>query len=112
MDEAKTLRVESKPDLDPKGELRSISLIIMTHPTFELTLDKINPRVTNLSEILDILEESILELGKEDDINEHESYFLNTSSNPCSHEKSPELIGLSTTTHKIFNPSYFLFIKL
>jgi hypothetical protein len=30
---------------------------------------------------------------------------MNTSSNPCSHEKSPELIGLSNiATHKIFNP--------
>jgi hypothetical protein len=29
---------------------------------------------------------------------------MNISSNSCSNEKSPELIGLSTTTHEIFNP--------
>jgi hypothetical protein len=76
----------------------------MTCPSLEEALDKINPRVTNPSEILDFHEESPLELGKEDDINERGSYFMNTSSNPCSHEKSLELIGLSTTTHEIFNP--------
>ena len=38
---------------------------------------------------------------------------MNTSLNPCSHEKSPELIGLSNiTTYEIFNPSCFPFIKL
>ena len=30
--------------------------------------------------------------------------MTSTSSNLCSHEKSPELIDLSTTTHEIFNP--------
>jgi hypothetical protein len=54
---------------------------------------------------IDIHEETPLELEKEDDINEHLSYFMNTSSNPCSHEKSTESIGLSNiATHKIFNP--------
>ena len=89
-------------------------------------LDKINPRLMNPREILDnkitnechwhgmmetmfppidIHEETPLELKKEDDINEHGSYFMNTSSNPCSHEKSPESIGLSNiATHEIFNP--------
>ena len=90
------------------------------------TLDKINLRVTNPREILDnkmtnechrhgmiekifspidIHEELTLELEKKDYINEHGSYIMNTSSNPCSHEKSPESIGLSNiATHKIFNP--------
>ena len=89
-------------------------------------LDKINPRVTNLREILDnkmtnechrhgtmetmfppidIHEETPLEPKKKDNINEHGSYFMNTSSNPCSHEKSLESIGLSNiATHEIFNP--------
>jgi hypothetical protein len=67
----------------------------------EVAFNKINPRVTNPSEI--IHEESPLEPKKEDNINEHGSYFMNTSSNPCSYEKSLELIGLSTT-HEIFNP--------
>jgi hypothetical protein len=32
-------------------------------------------------------------------------YIMNISSNnSCSYEKSPELIGLSTTTHEIFRP--------
>ena len=76
----------------------------MTHPSLEEALDKINPRVTNPREILDIHQESTLELEKEDDINKHGSYFMNTSSNPCSHEKSPKSIGLSNiATHEIFN---------
>jgi hypothetical protein len=54
---------------------------------------------------IDIRKEMPLELEKEDDINEHGSYFMNTSLNPCSHEKSPELIGLSNIAkHEIFNP--------
>jgi len=71
----------------------------------EEALDKINSRVTNPRAILDIHEESPLELEKENDIDEHGSYFMNASSNPCSHEKSPESIGLSNiATHEIFNP--------
>jgi hypothetical protein len=86
LDKAKTLRLEPKPD--PKGELKSISLINMTHSSLEEALDKINLRVTNPREFLDIHEESTLELEKEDDINEYGSYFMNTSSNPYSHENS------------------------
>ena len=54
---------------------------------------------------IDIHEETPLELEREDYINEHASYFINTSSNPCSYEKFPESIGLSNiATHEIFNP--------
>ena len=54
---------------------------------------------------IDIHEETPLELEKQDGIDEHGSYFINTSSKPCSHEKSPESIGLSNiATHEIFNP--------
>ena len=54
---------------------------------------------------IDIHEETPLELEKKDDIDEHGRYFMNTSSNPWSHEKSPESIGLSNiATHEIFNP--------
>jgi hypothetical protein len=54
---------------------------------------------------IDIHEESTLELEKEGYISEHGSYFMNTSSNPCSHEKSPNSIGFSNiATHEIFNP--------
>jgi hypothetical protein len=42
MDKAKSLRVEPKPDLHPKGELKSISLINITHPSLEEVLNKIN----------------------------------------------------------------------
>jgi hypothetical protein len=126
MDKDEVLWVESKLGLDPNDELKSISLINMTHPSLEKTLDKITPRVTNPWEILDnkisnechrhgmmetmflpidIHEGIPLELEKEDNIDEHGSYFMNTSSNSCSYEKSPELIGLSNiATHEIFNP--------
>ena len=54
---------------------------------------------------IDIHEETPLELEKEDDIDEHGSYFMNTSSNPCSQEKSPKSIGHSSiATHEILNP--------
>ena len=62
MDKAKTLRIEPKPD--PNSELKSISLINMTHRSLEEALDKINTRVTNPREILDIYEESPVELEK------------------------------------------------
>ena len=76
-------------------------------------LDKINPRVTNPREILDIHEEPTLELEKEDDINEHGSYFMNTSLNPCLCEKTPESIGLpNIATHEIFNPLMLLVHKI
>ena len=39
--------------LDPNGELKSISLINITHPSLEEALDKTNLRITNPREILD-----------------------------------------------------------
>jgi hypothetical protein len=111
MDKDEALWVESNLGLDSNGEFKSISLINMTHLSLEEVLDKTNPRDTNPWEILDnkmsnechrhgmmdtmlspidIHEESTLELKKEDYISEHGSYFINTSSNPCSYEKSPE----------------------
>ena len=105
MDKDEALWVESKLGLDPNGELKSISLINITHLNLEEAIVKINPRVTNPREILDIHEESPLELEREDYIDEHGSYFINTSSNPCSYEKSPKSISLSNiATHEIFNP--------
>ena len=89
---------------DPNSELKSISLINMTHPSLEEVLAKINLRVTNPWEVLDnkmtnechrhgmmeiifspidIHEETPLELEKEDGIDEHGSYFMSTSLNPC-----------------------------
>ena len=59
---------------------------------------------------IDIHEETTLE--QEDDIDDHERYFMSTSSNPCSHEKSPESIGLSNiATHEIFKPLILLVHK-
>ena len=116
----------SKFALNPNDEFKSTSLINITHPSLEEALDKTNPRITNPREILDnkmtneshrhrmmgtiflpmdIQEGSPLELEMEDDIDEHGNYFMNTSSNPYSHEKSLESIGLSNiATHEIFNP--------
>ena len=54
---------------------------------------------------IDIHKETPLELEREDYINEHGSYFINTLSNPCSYDKFPESISLSNiATHEIFNP--------
>ena len=62
---------------------------------------------------IDIHKETPLELEKEDDIDEHGSYFMNISSNPCAHGKSPESIGLSNiATHEIFNPLMLLVHKI
>jgi hypothetical protein len=45
-------------------------------------------------------------------IDEHGSYFMNTSSNPCSYEKSPELTSLSNiATYDISNPLMLLVNK-
>jgi hypothetical protein len=126
MDKDEVLRLGSKLGLDPNGKFESISLINMTHPSLEKALDEINLRDTNPWEIMDnktsndchrhgmmeiifppidIHEETPLELEKEDDINGHGSYFMNTLSNPHSYEKSPESIGLSNiATHEISNP--------
>ena len=97
MDKGKALWVESKLGLDPNGELKSIFLINMTHPSLEEALDEINPRATNLQKILDnktsnechrhrmmeimfppinIHEKITLEPTKKDDINKHGSYFM------------------------------------
>ena len=62
---------------------------------------------------IDIHEESTLELEKEHNINEYGSYFINTASNPCSYDKSPESIGLSNITrHEIINPLELLVHKI
>jgi hypothetical protein len=97
--QGRSLWVESKLGLDPNSEIKSISLINMTYPSLEKTLDKITLRVTNPWEILDnktsnecrrhgmmetmfppiyIHEETPLEVEKEYNIDEHGSYFMNT----------------------------------
>ena len=46
MDKDEILWVESKHNLDPNSELKSISLINMTHPSLEEALDEINREPT------------------------------------------------------------------
>jgi hypothetical protein len=46
-DKDEALWVESKLGLDSNSELKSISLINMTHPSLKEALDEINPRDTN-----------------------------------------------------------------
>ena len=54
---------------------------------------------------MDIHEESPFEIENDRDINEHESYFINTSLSPCSNEKSLDSIDLyNIITHEISNP--------
>jgi hypothetical protein len=70
------------------------NLCVVAIEWMDEVLDKINPRVTNpwdrhgmmetMLSPMNIHEESTLELKKEDYINERRSYFINTSSNPCS----------------------------
>jgi hypothetical protein len=126
MDKDEALWVESKLGPDSNGEFKTIPFANMTYPSLEEVLDKTNLRDTKPREILDnkmtneshrqemmeaiffpmdIHEETPLELEKEDDIDEHGCYIMNTSSNPCSYEKYSKSIGLSNiTAHEIFNP--------
>jgi hypothetical protein len=99
----------------------------MTHPSLEENLDEINFRDTHPWEILDnkmskdyhmhrIIEINFPPIDIHDEtpmklekggyiIDEHGSYFMNISSNPCSYDKSPELTSLSNiVTYKISNP--------
>jgi hypothetical protein len=92
MDEDDALLLASKLGLDSNGELKSISLINITHPSLEEALDETKPR----NYIID----------------EHVSYIINTSLNPCSYEKSSELLGLSNiATHEIFSPLILPILK-
>jgi hypothetical protein len=87
MDKEEAL-MESNLDLASNGEV-STPFEDETHPSMGENLDKTNLRVTNPSEILNI------QIGDEDDINEHETYSIMTSLNPSSNETSPNSIGLS-----------------
>ena len=70
------------------------------HPTIEEDISENNPRGT-----LNI------QIGDEDNINEHEIYFIATLFTPCSYATPSQSIGLSNiTTFEISNPSSF-FIK-
>ena len=71
------------------------------HPSIEEDLDETNPR-----EILNI------QIGDEDNINEHGIYFIATSFTPCTYETSSQSIGLSNiTTFEISNPLFLSIYK-
>jgi hypothetical protein len=123
MEGDEALVLASELGLDSNGELKSISSINMIHPSSEEALDETNSRGINSWEILEdktsnechrhaIIDTNLLpidthevEFEKRDQMNEHENYFINTPSNPCSDEKSSGFIGLSNVaTHEIINP--------
>jgi hypothetical protein len=106
MDKDEALWVESKLSLDSNSEFMLISLINMTHPSLEEALDKTNLRDTNPWEILDNkTSNECYRYGMMETKFSPMDYIMNISSNnSCSYEKSPKLIGISTTTHEIFKP--------
>ena len=100
MEENEALVLASELGLDSNGELKSISSINMNKydpSKFEGSLR----RDQNLLPI----DTHEVEFEKRDQMNEHENYFINTPSNPCSYDKSFGFIGLSNVaTHEIINP--------
>jgi len=105
MEEDEALVLAFELGLDSNGELKSISLVNMTHPSLEKALDETNPRDINSWEILedktsnerhrhkiietnllpiDTRKETPMEFEKGDHINEHGNYFINIPSKPCS----------------------------
>jgi hypothetical protein len=97
MDKEEALK-ESNLDLALNGEFLT-PFEDETHASMKEALDETNSRVTNPSEILNI------QIGDEDDINEHENYSITISLKPCSYKTSLNSIGLSIlSTLEIFNP--------
>jgi hypothetical protein len=97
MDKEEALK-ESNLDLTLNGEFLT-PFHDETHPSMKEALDETNSRVTNPSKILNI------QIGDEDDINEHGNYSITISLKPCSYETSLNSIGLSNlSTFEIFNP--------
>ena len=71
------------------------------HPTTEEDIGE-----TNLGKTLDI------QIGDEDNINEHGIYFIAISFTPCSYATSSQSIGLSNvTTFEISNPLFLSIYK-
>jgi hypothetical protein len=97
MDKEEALK-ESNLDLALNGEFLT-PFEDKTLPSMKEVLDETNSRVTNPSEILNI------QIGDEDDINEHGNYSITISLKPCSYETSLNSIGLSIlSTFEIFIP--------
>jgi hypothetical protein len=97
MDKEEALK-ESNLDLALNGEFLT-PFEDETHSSMKEALDETNSRVTNPSEILNI------QIGDEDDINEHGNYSITISLKPCSYETSLYSISLSNlSTFEIFNP--------
>jgi hypothetical protein len=97
MDKEEALK-ESNLDLALNGEFL-IPFEDETHPSMKEALNETNSRVTNPSKILNI------QIGDEDDINEHGNYSITISLKPCLYETSLNSIDLSNlSTFEIFNP--------
>jgi hypothetical protein len=93
-------RVESSPVLDPRGELKMVPQATMTYLSLEENF--INEHGKECTHPL---------LEMENFINEHGSYPLILPSSPCSFEKSPNSIFLSTK-QEIYNSSILLVSKI
>ena len=71
------------------------------HPTIEEDIGETNPGET-----------PNIQIGDEDNINEHGIYFIATSFTPCSYAISSQSIGLSNiTTFEISNPLFLSIYK-
>ena len=71
------------------------------HPTTEEDIGETNPGET-----------PNIQIGDEDNINEHGIYFIATSFTPCSYATSSQSIGLSNiTTFEISNPLFLSIYK-
>ena len=72
------------------------------HPTTEEDIAETNPGET-----------PNIQIGDEDNINEHGMYFIATSFTPCSMQHLPNLLVSPTSPHlRSPTPSSFLFIKI
>ena len=94
-----SIRVESSPILDPRGELEMVSQTIMAYPSLEEDLECHEKESAH----------PLLEM--ENFINEHGSYPLILSSCPCSFEKLSKSIFLSTTTTQEIYNSFTLHVS-
>jgi len=77
------------------------SLTPLEYPSIEEDIDGTNP-----------IETLNIQIRDEDNLNEHEIYFIATSFTPCSYETSSQSIGLSNiTTFEISNPLFLSIYK-
>jgi len=89
-------------DLGSISDVESLTLLeYEIHPSIEEDIDGTNPGET-----------PNIQIGDEDNINEHGIYFIATSFTPCSYATSSESISLSNiTTFEISNPLFLSIYK-